>query len=86
MEWHGLKQKTASRTCSSTRFRESTLAHHFKLVYTLRTKIERLIGRMKGRFKMKHLYKRGVANIRGHILKFINLMHILASVTGTYGV
>jgi len=41
---------------------------------------------MKGRFKMKHLYKRGVDNIRGHILKFMNLMHILASVTGTYGV
>ena len=61
-------------------------SYHFKLVYTLRTKIERLIGRMKGRFKMKHLYKRGVANIRGHILKFFFLMHILANVTGTYGV
>ena len=61
-------------------------SYHFKLVYALRTKIERLIGRMKCRFKMRHLYKRGVANIRGHILKFMNLMHILASVTGTYGV
>ncbi len=55
-------------------------SYHFKLVYALRTKIERLIGRMKGRFKMKHLYK------RGHILKFMNLQHIEASVTGTYGV
>ena len=61
-------------------------SYHFKLIYALRTKIERLIGRMKCRFKMRHLYKRGVANIRGHLLKFMNLMHILASVTGTYGV
>ena len=48
--------------------------------------IERLIGRMKCRFKMSHLYKRGVANIRGHVLKCMNLPYILANVTGTYGV
>lgn len=35
---------------------------------------------------MKHVYKRGVGNILGHILKFMNLMHVLANVTGTYGV
>jgi hypothetical protein len=58
----------------------------FKLEYTVRTKVERLIGRMKGRLKMNHLYKRGLANIRGHVLKFYNLMHILANVTGSYGV
>ena len=61
-------------------------SYRFKLEYAVRTKIERLIGRMKCRFKMNHLYKRAVANIRGHILKFYNLMHILANVTGTYGV
>ena len=59
---------------------------NFKLVYSLRTKIERLFSRMKGRFKMKHLYKRGIDKIKGHILKFMNLMHILANLTGTYGV
>ena len=32
-------------------------SYHFKLVYSLRTKIERLLSRMKGRFKMKHVYK-----------------------------
>lgn len=31
-------------------------------------------------------YKRGVDNIPGHIHKFMNLTHILANVTGTYGV
>jgi hypothetical protein len=41
---------------------------------------------MKERFKMRRVYKRGVGNILGHILKFMNLMHILANVTGTYGV
>ena len=52
---------------------------------------------MKERFKMKHVYKRGIDKIRGHILKFMNLMavhavtaerseHILANLTGTYGV
>lgn len=61
-------------------------SYRFKLVYSLRTKIERLFSRMKERFKMNHVYKRGVGNILGHILKFMNLMHILANVTGTYGV
>ena len=59
---------------------------NFKLVYSLRTKIERLFSRMKERFKMKHIYKRGISKIRGHILKFMNLMHILANLQGTYGV
>jgi len=61
-------------------------SYRFKLFYSLRTKIERLFSRMKGRFKMKHIYKRGVGNIHGHILKFMNLMHIVANVTGSYGV
>ena len=52
-------------------------SYRFKLVYSLRTKIERLFSRMKVRFKMVHIYKRGISNIRGHIL---------ASLTGTYGV
>jgi len=61
-------------------------SHRFRLVYSLRTKIERLFSRMKERFKMRRVYKRGVGNIQGHILKFMNLIHILANVTGTYGV
>ena len=32
------------------------------------------------------VYKRGVGNIWGHVLKFINWLHILANVTGSYGV
>jgi hypothetical protein len=61
-------------------------SYHFKLVHSLRTKIERLFARMKERFKMRHVYKRGVGNIWGHVLKFMNLLHILANVTGSYGV
>lgn len=61
-------------------------SYRFRLVYSLRTKIERLFSRMKERFKMRRVYKRGVGNIQGHILKFMNLIHILANVTGTYGV
>ena len=49
-------------------------SYRFKLVYSLRTKIERLFSRMKERFKMAHIYKRGISKIRGHILKFMNLM------------
>jgi len=61
-------------------------SYRFKVIHSLRTKIERLFSRMKERFKMKRVYKRGVGNIWGHVLKFMNLMHILANVTGTYGV
>jgi hypothetical protein len=61
-------------------------SYHFKLIHSLRTKIERLFARMKERFKMWRVYKRGVGNIWGHVLKFINLLHILANVTGSYGV
>ncbi|MFC1713847.1 hypothetical protein ACFL6S_09270 [Candidatus Poribacteria bacterium] len=61
-------------------------SYHFKLIHSLRTKIERLFARMKERFKMRRVYKRGVDNIWGHVLKFINLLRILANVTGSYGV
>ncbi len=61
-------------------------SYRFRLFYSLRTKIERLFSRMKERFKMRRVYKRGIGNILGHILKFMNLMHLLANVTGTYGV
>ena len=61
-------------------------SYRFKLVYSLRTKIERLFSRRKERFNMKHLYKRGSDRIRGHSLNFMNLRHILANLTGTYGV
>ncbi len=61
-------------------------SYRFKLVYSLRTKIERLFSRMKERFKTRKLYKRGIDKVRGHILKIMNLMHILANLSGTYGV
>ena len=61
-------------------------SYHFKFIHSLRTKIERLFASMKERFKMRRVYKRGVGNIQGRILKFMNLMHILANVTGTYAV
>ncbi|MBD3184135.1 hypothetical protein GF312_17755 [Candidatus Poribacteria bacterium] len=64
----------------------SQFSYRFRLVYSLRTKIERLFSRIKERFKMRRFYKRGMSNIQGHILKFMNLIHILANVTGTYGV
>ena len=38
------------------------------------------------RLPYRRVYKRGVGNILGHIHKFMNLIHILANVTGTYGV
>ena len=59
---------------------------HFQLVYKLRTKIERLFGRMKKRFKMAVLYRRGVKKIEAHIDKFMALMHIVANLEGSYGV
>ncbi len=34
---------------------------------------------------MKHASKYGVSNIWGHVLKFMNLLHILANVVGSYG-
>jgi hypothetical protein len=38
-------------------------SYHFKLIHSLRTKIERLFSRMKERFKMRRVYKRGIDNI-----------------------
>ena len=35
---------------------------------------------------MKHVYKRGTKKIQGHILRFMNLMHMVANIIGTYGV
>jgi len=61
-------------------------SYHFQLVHSLRSKIERLFSRIKERFKMKQIFNRGINRIRGHILKFMNLMHILANLTGTYAV
>jgi len=61
-------------------------SYRFQLVYKLRTKIERLFGRMKKRFKMAILYRRGVKKIEAHIDKFMALMHIVANLEGSYGV
>ena len=61
-------------------------SYRLKLIHSLRTKIERLFSRMKERFKMRCVYKRGTGNIWGHVLKFIDLPYILANVTGSYGV
>lgn len=61
-------------------------SYRFHLVYKRRTKIERLFGRMKKRFKMAILYRRGIRKIEAHIDKFMALMHIVANLTGSYGV
>ena len=61
-------------------------SYRFHMVYRLRTKIERLFGQMKKRFKMAILYRRGVKNVEAHIDKFMALMHIVANVKGSYGV
>ena len=61
-------------------------SYHFKLIHSLRTKIEQLFSRMKERFEMRRVYKRGVGNIWGHVLKFINRLHIVANVAGSCGV
>ena len=58
----------------------------FHLVYSLRTKIERLFDRMKKRFKMGIVYRRGIKKIEAHIDKFMALMHIVANLQGSYGV
>ena len=34
---------------------------------------------------MKRVSKRGIGNICGYVLKFMNLMHVSPNVTGTYG-
>jgi hypothetical protein len=60
--------------------------YRFHLVHKGRTKIERLFGRMKGRFKMAILYRRGIKRIEAHIDKFMALMHIVANLEGSYGV
>lgn len=60
-------------------------SHRFNLVYKVRTKIERLFGRMKPRFKMAILYRRGLKKIEAHIDKFMALMHIVANLEGSYG-
>jgi len=58
----------------------------FHMVYKVRTKIERLFGRMKKRFKMGIVYRRGIKKIEAHIDKFMALMHIVANLEGSYGV
>ena len=60
--------------------------YRFRLVHKLRTKIERLFGRMKKRFKMAIVYRRGIKRIEAHIDKFMALMHIVANLEGSYGV
>jgi len=61
-------------------------SYRFHRVHKLRTKIERLFGRMKKRFKMAILYRRGIKKIEAHIDKFMALMHIVANLEGSYGV
>lgn len=61
-------------------------SYRFNLLYKLRTKIERLFGRMKKRFKMSIVYRRGAKKIEAHVDKFMALMHIIANLQGSYGV
>ncbi|MDI6734802.1 MAG: hypothetical protein QME42_01190 [bacterium] len=62
------------------------ISYTHKIVYYLRTKIERLFGLMKKRYKMNYLYKRGIENVKAHIDKFMSLMHLIANVNGYYPV
>ena len=61
-----------------------TLGHW--LIYSLRTKIERLFGYLKKRLHMENLYVRGKRRIEGHIDKFLALIHIIAGKLGHYPV
>ena len=61
-------------------------SYRFQKVYNIRTKIERLFGRMKKRFKMEIVYRRGIKKIEAHIDKFMTVMHIVANLEGSYGV
>ncbi len=61
-----------------------TLSHW--LIYSLRTKIERLFGYLKKRLRMESLYVRGRRRIEGHIDKFLALIHIIANQLGHYPV
>lgn len=61
-------------------------SYRFHMAYKVRTKIERLFGRMKKRLKMGIVYRRGIKKIEAHIDKFMTLMHIVANLEGSYGV
>jgi hypothetical protein len=58
----------------------------FWRVYRLRTKIERMFGRLKERFRMAIYSLRGRPSIESLISKHFALLHMLACITGTYGV
>jgi hypothetical protein len=60
-------------------------SYRFNLVNKVRTKIKRLFGRMKKRFTMAILYRRGINKIKAHIDKFMALVHIVANLEGSYG-
>lgn len=62
------------------------ISYAHKIIYSLRTKIERLFGLMKKRYKMNYLYKRGIENVKAHIDKFISLIHLIANINGYYPV
>ena len=49
------------------------------MVYKVRTKIERLLGRMKKRLKMGIVYRRGIKKFDAHIVKLLTKIYILAS-------
>ena len=56
-----------------------------RVVYKLRTKIERLFGFAKIRLKMEQLYVRGAAAVLGHVRKFMAVIHLIANIKGAYG-
>jgi hypothetical protein len=61
-------------------------SYRFWRYYHLRTKIERLFGRLKERFLMKIYSLRGQLSIEALASKLCATLHVLAFVTGTYGV
>ena len=56
-----------------------------KLTCSQRAKIRTSVLANDVQFKVKHSYLRGIDKIKGHILRFVNLRHIQANLTVTYG-
>jgi hypothetical protein len=61
-------------------------SYRFWRIYRLRTKIERLFGRLKVGFRMAIFNVRGRLSIEALVSKYFSLQHVLAFITGSYGV
>jgi hypothetical protein len=61
-------------------------SYTFWRIYHLRTKIERMFGRLKDRFRMTLYHVRGRIAVESLVSKHFALLHMLAFLTGSYGV